>query len=118
MVPQPPSQACLGYGAYWAPTLRNRKFADSPLEGNGFETSVPRGDRLRFAHDPVCVTLADGGRWIRNLRFNVSASSFVAAGRSVACEAGDVRAEGKVQLEFFSFSCAANHSIEPRAGSG
>jgi hypothetical protein len=25
-----------------APPLRNRKFADSPLEGNGFEISVPR----------------------------------------------------------------------------
>src|SRR5215472_2282017 len=97
---------------------RDRKFADSPLEGTGFENSVPRGDRLRFAHDPVCVTLADGGRWIRNFRFNVSASSFVAARRSVPCEDRDARAEGTVQLEFFSFSCAANHSIEPRAGSG
>src|SRR5262249_11273434 len=65
---------------------RNRKFADSSLEGTGFENSVPLGDRLRFAHDPVGVTLADGGRWIRNFRFNVSASSFVAARRSVACE--------------------------------
>jgi hypothetical protein len=26
----------------WVPPLRNRKFADSPLEGGGFELSVPR----------------------------------------------------------------------------
>jgi hypothetical protein len=29
-----------------------------------------------------------------------------------------IEAEGTVQLEFFSFSCWACHSIEPRAGSG
>src|SRR5215472_14729988 len=49
---------------------------------------------------------------------HVSASSFVAPSRFVACKAGDIRAEGAVQLEFFSFSCAANHSIEPGAGLG
>src|SRR5215471_5160415 len=32
------------------PPLRNRKFADSPLEGNGFEPSVP--DRCRRGLPP------------------------------------------------------------------
>ena len=30
------------------PPLRDRKFADSSLEGNGFELPVPRAIRLRF----------------------------------------------------------------------
>ena len=31
-----------GQAADWAPPLRNQKFADSPLEGDGFELSLPR----------------------------------------------------------------------------
>src|SRR5215472_15849025 len=34
--------------------LRDRKFADSSLEGSGFEPSVPPGDRNRIA-SPVCA---------------------------------------------------------------
>jgi len=41
----------------------NRKFADSPLERNGFERSVPRGDGLRPRPRrlPACLARCLGG---------------------------------------------------------
>ena len=44
--------------------LRNRKFADSPLEGNGFELVVPRHESRGFPEHPQVpgldrVTLRD-----------------------------------------------------------
>src|SRR5215472_11378529 len=141
---------------------RNRKFEDSPLEGDGFEISVPRYRRwscgspryaIRVASEfaPLhrrreldwdcrltgfvlafgrrhasCATQWDrrGRRgvakfaWDSNFGSRVSATAFVAPGRSVAGEDRDARAGDTVQLEFFSFSCRASHSIEPGAGLG
>src|SRR5215472_15385268 len=98
------------------------------LTGFGSKASslVCRLDSLRIPLKPRTLRdhngIEEGGtrREARLIRLwsHVSASSFVAPSRFVACKAGDIRAEGAVQLEFFSFSCAANHSIEPGAGLG
>jgi hypothetical protein len=40
--------AQLGYDDLGAPPLRNQKFADSPVEGNGFELPVPRAMQARL----------------------------------------------------------------------
>jgi hypothetical protein len=41
--------------------FRNRKFADSPLEGTGFELPVPREIRFGFRGLVVCPSLCRGG---------------------------------------------------------
>src|SRR5215467_9885322 len=54
--------ARLGRSRPRADATRNRKFADSPLEGSGFEPSVPPRDRNRIAvrSSPVCAD----GKWM------------------------------------------------------
>ena len=48
---------------------RNRKFIDSPLEGDGFELLVPRHESPRFPNHPgmivapIVAHLAKGGSW-------------------------------------------------------
>jgi hypothetical protein len=45
-----------------APPLRNRWFADSPLEGTGFEAPVPCWDRLWFWGSPTVAGIASASR--------------------------------------------------------
>ena len=60
---------------------RNRKFEDSPLEGTGFEISVPRGDKLRF-------WLAQGHRCAGSAATLGHLIEFVCACRAMGATAG------------------------------
>jgi len=49
-------------------TVRYRWFADSPLEGDGFEPSVPRhGELMKFALTP-CRREMDSNLWYRGAK--------------------------------------------------
>jgi len=89
-------------------SARNRWFADSPLEGDGFEPSVPR-------HNKLCVAPATGGR----REDPASACSAVNALRNTAPLSGKplswIRATYQQESGTSCRACASRHQI--RAGS-